>query len=502
MTASLFSRRTALACGGAFLGAPAILRAAARPGGFSWDWLQAHALDLARKPYTPPPPPHTGTAAVTYDALNAIAYRADRTLLGQDGTPGVRLFPLNRFSSTPVTISVVENGGVRDIAFTRDLFTGAEHIPNGVEGFSGFRAMNPKGDSDWLAFQGASYFRTAGALDQYGLSARALAIDCGLSRPEEFPRFSHFWLEAGPSGALTVYALLDSPSVAGAWRFVNRMTPHGAVQDVSLSMQFRRGVERLGIAPLTSMYWYGEGDRDKGVDWRPEIHDSDGLAMLTGTGERIWRPLENPSRALTNSFADTNPKGFGLLQRDRAFDHYQDDGVFYEKRPSLWVEPLGEWGAGAVSLFAMPTHGETDDNIVAFWTPAAPAKAGGRYTMDYRLHWIADEPAPTGIARTVDCWRGVAGRPGAEPIPNATRLVADFAGDGLKGLTRASGVEADVTLNHGKPLSVAAYPVVGMPGRWRMIVDIARASGEVIDLRACLRRGGAALTETLLYQFL
>jgi glucans biosynthesis protein len=189
--------------------------------------------------------------------------------------------------------------------------------------------MNPGGQGDWLAFQGASYFRTAGPLDQYGLSARGLAIDTGLSKPEEFPRFTKFWLEQGPGDAITVYALLDSPSAAGAWRFVNRRTPAGIVQDVSMSLQLRNDVTRLGLAPLTSMFWYGEGQRDKAIDWRPEIHDSDGLAMTTGRGEQIWRPLNNPSRAILNSFADRDPKAFGLLQRDRNFDHYQDDGVFY-----------------------------------------------------------------------------------------------------------------------------------------------------------------------------
>jgi len=204
---------------------------------------------------------------------------------------------------------------------------------------------------------------------------------------------------------------------------------------------------------------------------------------------------------LTNSFADNDPKGFGLLQRDRAFDHYQDDGVFYEKRPSLWVEPLGTWGPGAVSLFAMPTKGETDDNIVAFWTPAAAVKAGSRHHYDYRLRWLAGEPQPLAVARTVDCWRGVAGKPGADPLPDATRLVADFVGDPLKGLSRGSGVVADVVLSRGTPISVAAYPVVGAPGRWRMVVDVPRRGDEPLDLRAFLHRGDAALTETLLYQF-
>lgn len=493
---SLLSGAASLA---ACLALPA--RAAMRGQAFSWEALKQSALALARRAYIAPPPPPAGTSAVTYDALNSIAYRSGATVWADSPTP-VRFFPLNRYAHTPVSVSLVENGRARPFDFRRDLFSGAEHIPADVGGFSGFRVMSPGEKSDWLAFQGASYFRSSGALDQYGLSARGLAIDTGLGRPEEFPRFSHFWLERGPDDALTVYALLDSPSIAGAWRFVNRRSPAGVTQDVSFVARLRRDVERLGIAPLTSMFWYGEGSRDKAIDWRPEIHDSDGLAMLTGAGERIWRPLDNPPHPITNSFADRDPKGFGLLQRDRNFDHYQDDGVFYEKRPSLWVEPIGSWGPGAVTLFELPTRGETDDNIVAFWTPAAPAKAGAEHALDYRLHWVADVPSPPPIARVVDCWRGVAGRPGTEPIPDATRLVADFTGPNLKGLDRSSGVEPVVTLSSGKPISSVAYPVVGTAARWRMIVDISHRHGETTDLRAYLRRGDAALSETLLYQFL
>ena len=497
-----FTRRTALVGAAALAGgfvAPLMAAPSRQP--FSWPKLQALALDLARRPYVPPPPPPSGASAVTYDALNSIAYKAEATVWPNSATP-IRFFPLNRYSHTPVAISLVENGRARPFDFRRDLFSGAEHLPADVAGFSGFRVVAPGGKSDWLAFQGASYFRSSGALDQYGLSARGLAVDTGLGRPEEFPRFSHFWIERGPGDAVTVYALLDSPSVAGAWRFVNRRTAAGVTQDVSFVAALRQDVERLGIAPLTSMFWYGEGSRDKAIDWRPEIHDSDGLAMLTGAGERIWRPLDNPPHPITNSFGDRDPKGYGLLQRDRNFDHYQDDGVFYEKRPSLWVEPLGSWGQGAVTLFELSTRGETEDNIVAFWTPAAPARRGMRYQLDYRLHWIGTEPQPLNVARAIDCWRGVAGRPGTEPIPDATRLVADFIGPNLAGLDRSSGVEAMVSLSAGKPISTAAYPVVGAANRWRMIVDVPHKQGETTDLRAYLKRGDTALTETLLYQFL
>ncbi len=493
------SRREAM-IGTGLLAAGPTLAALSFGRPFSWQRLKADALALAARPYGAPPPAPTGAAALSYDVLNDVSYDPQATLWPGSAAP-VRFFPLSRYASTPVAVSVVEGGIARPFPFRRTLFRGAGHIPPGAEGFSGFRLMSPAGTSDWLAFQGASYFRSAGALDQYGLSARGLAIDTGLGRPEEFPRFSHFWIERGPADAVTVYALLDSPSVAGAWRFVNRHTPAGVTQDVSFVATLRRDVERLGVAPLTSMFWYGEGSRSQGTDWRPEIHDSDGLALLTGAGERIWRPLVNPPRATTSSFGDHDPKGFGLLQRDRSFDHYQDDGVFYEKRPNLWVEPFGEWDAGSVMLVELPTRRETDDNIVAFWTPMAAAKAGSRLAFDYRLHWNASEPAPAPPARAVDCWRGSAGKPGAEPIPGAIRLVADFAGSSLAGLGRESGVEASVSLSTGKPISVAAYPVVGAAARWRMIVDVPHKSDETIDLRGYLRRNGTALTETLLYQF-
>ncbi len=282
-------------------------------------------------------------------------------------------------------------------------------------GLSGFRAMNAAGTSDWLAFAGASYFRSSGALDQYGLSARGLAIDTGGPGAEEFPAFTRFWLGRGADGALLVDALLEGPSVVGAYRFTNRKTAAGVTQDVEVSLHLRKDIARLGIAPLTSMFWYDQADRARATDWRPEIHDSDGLLILNGKGERLWRPLSNPAGATANSFADRAPKGFGLLQRDRNHDHYQDDGVFYEKRPSLWVEPKGDWGAGAVTLVELPTTDETNDNIVAFWVPAAPARAGMHYDIAYRLRWIAGEPLPDGPARVVDICRGVGGRPG-QPV--------------------------------------------------------------------------------------
>lgn len=470
---------------------------------FSWEQLKRLALRVAQQSWRPRPAV-AAAGAIDFDEANRISFRADRALWRGDGDRETRFFPVHKFANLPVAISEVRDGREYPFAFAPGLFDvkpdrDGKRFPL-APGFAGFRLMNANGRGDWLAFQGASYFRSAGALDQYGLSARGLAINTGIDGREEFPSFTRFWLERGPGEAVTVYALLEGPSVVGAYRFVNRKTAKGPVQEVSLSAQLRRDVERLGFAPLTSMFWYGEGNRQAAIDWRPEIHDSDGLALFTGSGERIWRPLDNPARPTTNSFADVSPRGFGLLQRDRAFANYQDDGAFYEKRPNLWVEPVGDWGPGAVMLYEIPTRREIEDNIVAFWTPSAPARAGNRYEFEYRLSWSAADPAPPALARAVDCWTGTAGRPGHEPTAGARRLVADFAGDNLKGLNRGSGVEAVVSVDGGKAIATHAYPVVDVPGRWRLIVDVAPLSGEPSHLRAYLRHAKGALSETLLYE--
>lgn len=485
-----FSRRHLLAAGAAAGLLPRL--AAAQPGRFSWEALQQRAARLARTPHRAPRPV-AAAARIDFDAVGALRYRADRTLAG-----GIRLFPLGNTTPVPVAINLVESGVARPIAFTPDLFEprpGADKVPPAL-GIAGFRAMEPDRDSDWMAFLGASYFRTAGAEDQYGLSARAIAIDTGIDGREEFPAFTEFWIQRDGDRAYTIHALLDGPSVTGAYRFVARHR-RGVTQDVSAVLFLRRDVNRLGIAPATSMFWYDRSGRG-GSDWRPEIHDSDGLAMLAADGERIWRPLVNPPRATIDTFADANFRGFGLLQRDRRFDSYQDDGAFYDRRPSLWTEPKGDWGKGSVMLYAFPTRSETIDNVVAFWSPAARVRAGQRLAYDYRLTWGSDDPTATKAARIVDCWTGDAGRPGDTPVAGARKLVVDYVGPGLVGLGRDSGVSVDVAVTRGRALASAAYPVVGRADRWRVTVDVAPAGREPADVRLFLKRGGDALGETLL----
>ena len=372
------------------------------PVPFSLDILRDTARQLAQQPYQPTV---AGDAelleSIDYDLHNQITFRDDHTLWGDvPGAAKVRFFHPGRYFKEPVQINVVEAGVARELAFSTDMFEMPDgHPARGLRdaGFAGFRVMDPDATNDWLAVLGASYFRTSGYSGQFGLSARGLAIDSGGPGPEEFPRFSRFWLEQGSAGGIVIYALLESPRTTGAYRLAtSRIEEEGIFQEIDATIFVRGDIDRLGIAPLTSMFWFGKNNRFIGPDWRPEVHDSDGLEMHLGNGERIWRPLNNPPQVTANTFGADGVRGFGLAQRERSFEEFQDDGVFYEKRATAWIEPRGDWGAGSVMLVELPTNDEIHDNIVAFWNPAEPAVAGSEYDLGYKLSWVKDTPPVRG----------------------------------------------------------------------------------------------------------
>lgn len=489
---------------------------------FSFDALVEQAHALASRLYEPPPaPPRDILERIDYQAHGQIRYDIGRALFADGPGPfPVTFFHLGKYFQLPVRMHVV-SGDVgdqvaREIQYESSDFympadSPARELPKD-SGFAGFRFQESRlGDqgkldwrqNDWVAFLGASYFRAIGELYQYGLSARGIAVNVTLpDRPEEFPSFTHFYFETPKDGSSTVivHALLDGPSIAGAYRFV--MTRQkGVVMEIEKALFLRQDIPRIGIAPMTSMYWFSESRKPEAVDWRPEVHDSDGLALWTGTGERIWRPLNNPPRIVDSSFADANPRGFGLLQRDRNFDHYQD-GVMYDRRPSLWVEPLESWGAGAMQLIEIPTNDEINDNIVAAWVPASPAKAGSSFRFRYRLHWLADEPYPTGMGRCVATRLGNGGEPG-KPRPRGVRkFMVEFLGGPLAKLP--FGVKPEVVLwaSRGSFSYVFSEAVPdGVAGHWRAQFDLTADGTQPVEMRLFLRNGTQILTETWLYQY-
>ena len=475
---------------------------------FSFAELRDMARVLAEEPFVPATVPDAEILqGIDYDLHNQITFRPDSTLWGDvPGAAKVRFFYPGRYFQEPVRISLVENGEAREIVFSNDLFDMPDdHPARAVQeaGFAGFRVMDPDAKDDWLAVLGASYFRTSGYANQFGLSARGLAIDSGGPGPEEFPRFTRFWLEQGTEGGLVIYALLESPRATGAYRLDTARRPgEGIFQDIEANVFLRGEVARLGIAPLTSMFWYGKNNHFVGPDWRPEIHDSDGLEMLLGNGERIWRPLNNPPRVMANSFAAEGLKGFGLAQRERSFEEYQDDGVFYEKRATVWIEPQGDWGSGSVMLVELPTNDEIHDNIVAFWNPAAPAAGGASFDLRYKLSWVERLARGAGGALHRHP-RGAGGVPGQPRPPNVVKFVLDLDGKGLAEFDRSSGVEAVVEASRGTPSLVVAYPIA-RTDRWRVTFDLdigpPEAGDDPIDMRLFLRRDGQALSETWIYQ--
>ena len=475
---------------------------------FSFETLAGDAKALAEKPFEPYPVQTPELfEKIDYDAHWKIRFRADHTV--DVGDAPVQFFHQGRYFKEPVTINLVEDGEPRELVYSADYFDMPEDSPakavEDVAGWAGFRVMRPDMKTDWISFLGASYFRTDGPEKQYGLSARALAVDTGLSTAEEFPRFTTFYLEEDEEAdeGIVIYALLDSKSVTGAYRIEAENTDgEGQVLHIKSRLFFRNAVERLGIAPLTSMYWYSETHRNMAFDWRPEVHDSDGLEIVTGAGEHIWRPLNNPDRVVTSSFYDDNPQGFGLIQRDRDFDHYLDDGVFYNKRASAWITPEGDWGKGMVQLVELPSDDEIYDNIVAYWLPEDLPEAGDERDFAYTLTWAKRGPENDALAATEASRIGRGGVPGQPRPDDQIKVVVEFSGDAVSGLTMEDGVEPEVSVGPGAELLDAfAMPIVGTDD-WRLTYDLKFEEGaDTVDVRAYLSKDGAPLTETWLGQF-
>jgi glucans biosynthesis protein len=492
---------------------------------FSFDLLIARAEKLAQSPYQAPPRPDPAIVQqIDYDAHGKLRYRKEAALWADGPSPYPITFQhVGRYFPKTVAMHQVSGGMAQEILYDPASFMGgpdhvAARLPSQPSAYAGFwvqedrsktvfdRSSQQRKDwkarEPWATFLGASYFRAVGELGQVGLSARAVALAPGTAQPEEFPDFTAFWFEPAKTAAdpVIVHALLDGPSLCGAYRFALYRT-QGVVMEIKARLFLRRPIERFGLAPLTSMFWFGETRKADGIDWRPEVHDSDGLALWTGRGERIWRPLNNPASVKVSSFIDDNPRGFGLMQRDRDVDHYLD-GVLYHKRPSAWVEPLGAWGKGAVQLTELPTDDEIHDNIVAMWVPAEPTRAGQRYDLAYRLHWLADEPYPAPLARCVATRIGRGGQPGHPRPAGVRKFVVEFYGTPLAKLPFGTLPEAIVTASRGtlsKPM-MEALPN-DRAGHWRAIFDLTVDGHEPVELRCYLKNGATILSETWLSQY-
>ena len=378
---------------------------AADSPGYAFKQVVIEAKQLAAAPFHPPEDQlPKALADLDYDQWRRIVYWRRQQLWAHTALSFRAEFfhPGYIYRHRPA-IRIVTNDHAHRLPFATSLFQyGGTLLPNQVPphlGFAGFKLLyplnQPRKYDELISFLGASYFRALGAHQYYGSSARALAINTtNPTTPESFPFFRAFWIHRPQlhDDTCRIDALLDSPTVCGAYRF----TVHpgrDTLVDVHAELFARHTVEQLGIAPVGSMFLYGENTHKPADDPRPEVHDADGLLMHHQSGEWIWRPLTNPGHITVNTFALGQLQGFGLMQRDRHPEHYKDGEAFYQFRPSVWITPQSPWPAGSVQLLQIPSHREGEDNIVAFYAPAVPLRRGEHLSLRYQIHWRSAPPA-------------------------------------------------------------------------------------------------------------
>ncbi|HEX3694949.1 MAG TPA: glucan biosynthesis protein G [Polyangia bacterium] len=483
-------------------------------GAFDRDTVTELARRLSRSPFAAPKTPlPKALAGLDYEHYRDIRVRPSSTLWADQGTAfRLQVLPRGFVFSDPVEVALVAKGRCERIAYKPDFFITGDvmktPLPTEDIGFSGFRVLFPinrRAVFDEVAvFQGASYFRSLGENQVYGLSARGLANKTAEPEGEEFPAFRAFWIEEPPTRAtqtLVVHALLDSPSVAGAYRF--EIHPgHGATRATSMDIEAvlfpRVELGKVGLAPATSMFMFSPNGRISIDDFRPEVHDSDGLLIFNGRGEHIWRPLQNPAQVEVSAFLDVNPAGFGLLQRDRNPADYQDFEAVYERRPSLWLEPVGDWGEGAVVLTEIPSDAEIHDNIVAFWRPKAALPAGAEYRYAYRASWGDGPPAALEQARVAATRRGRADVRG--PTPERRFVIDYLPAAKMARAPRTPLPQAKVSASAGaiKDIVVADNPIVG---GYRLSFVFDPRPAKTAELRAELVFGDRLTAETWVYRW-
>jgi periplasmic glucans biosynthesis protein len=515
-SAALLLARYAVSLTGALAGGEDARPPSGDGSPFSADTVIEAARKLSQAPYTPPedtiPPAYK---ALNYDQYRAIRFKKDLALWKQDNLGfTVECFSAGYIYRTPVQIYSVEGNNAKELKYDPEFFTYGPQVSRPPAdtnpGFSGFRIHTPINRPDimdeFAVFQGASYFRAKATGQVYGLSARGLAVNTAQPPMDEFPIFRSFWLVKPLPGAsaVTIYALLDSISVAGAYKFVIS-AGHNTIMDVDCTLFPRKAMPYAGIAPLTSMFYFAPSSSSFRPDEvRPRVHDSDGLSIMNAKGEHIWRPLINPSRVQFSAFADGDLKGFGLLQRERRADRYQDFDARYELRPSTWVEPRGQWGEGSVDLVELPTQTEYFDNIVAFWHPKEPLQAGGSYIYGYRLTWCSEPPIRRNFAHVIQTLAG------ASTQHEGMRVFdVDFAG--TEELNLCDDVDDFCSdKNRNVELSASAGTIVNIAVRRNTIAGGHRVSFEYrpapgaaeADLRCALVADGKPISEVWVYRWM
>ncbi len=482
--------------------APAAVRAEDDSQPFDASTVRGLARALAQKPYVAPDSTLPDAFKdLDYAAFQNVRFDPAKALWRDQGAKfTVGLFHRGYLFKDRVDLFEVVNGRATPVHYNSSMFDfGTLKPPTGDLGFAGFRVHYPLNRPDYsdevCAFLGASYFRAVAKGQGYGLSARGLSIKTADPSGEEFPVFKRFWLErpAPGSDVLVIHALLDSPSAAAAFRFSVRPGAE-TVMDTEAALYPRTDLTQAGLAPMTSMFLYDGNNRAGFDDVRAAVHDSSALALLTGRGEAIWRQLNNPHTLQISAFQDTSPRGYGFVQRERNFSDYQDLDGAYEKRPTLWVEPIGDWGQGAVELVEIPSDRDVNDNMVGFWRPKDPLKAKGEYILSYRLHWGWDLAEDASLAKVTQTRAGLA-------FDQKNRaFVVDFTGGVLKGRKPDDKPGLDLASDKGKIENAVLEPLPGQDA-WRLTFQLDTGDEKTVEMHARLMNADKPISETWIYRW-
>lgn len=467
---------------------------------FSREVVINHARELAKSDFVPLEAVPEALLDLDYDAYRNIRYRKGAAVWGDAPTRfSIEFFAPGNLYDTGIDISIVENGEARPIPLGKDAFEGAStqisELLAAVGKVAGFRLhypLNNEYQDEFVVFQGGSYFRAVSQGQSYGMSARGLAIDVAEPTGEEFPAFREFWIErpASKTDSIVVHALLDSPRVTGAYRF--GIYPGAPTRmEVEAILFPRRQLNHIGIGALTSMYSFGSMDASQRADYRSAVHDSDGLAILTGRGEYLWRPLNNPRNLQVSAFMDNNLGGFGLMQRHRNFEDYQDIEAAYHQRPSTWIRPNGDWGAGQVVLVEIPTSSEFNDNIVAYWRPATPLLPGEEFEFSYHISWPQNRALPEGFGRVT---RSAYGLKLGQPYPQMVVDYSDFPVD-----IQVEDIAFNVSLSAGNVIETIAQ--ANKLGGVRVVITFDPKGVPLSEIRVQPTHDGEAIGETWLYRW-
>jgi glucans biosynthesis protein len=475
---------------------------AAPPAGqpFTFAALKEEARRLAAKPSTESGPrvPQSW-AELSFEDYRQIRWKRDLFVWrGENRGFALEPLPAGSVYNLGVEVFLIDGGIALPVAFDRERFDwGSLSPPDAgvVLPFSGVKLHRPSPDDqrwpEFAVFQGASYFKATVRDLRYGLTARGLALDTASPDGEEFPTFTRFYVERPEENASSIrlYALLESKSLTGAYRITLRQGEETAT-DVELTLFPRVDLGHVGLGALNSMFLYGPIGRLRQDDIRPAVHLSDGLAVKTGAGERLWRPLANPVTLQISAFGDENPLGFGLAQRSRDFVDFQDLEQRWEQRPSAWVEPIGDWGKGSVVLVEIPSESQIHENICAYWRPAGKIPAGQEFSAAYRLHWQDSRLTPTDLAWACDS------REGRGSNDARRRFAVDFVG----AMPPTAELRAALSASAGR---VHAPMIVPNPatGGQRVTFELEPGNAPLVELRVQLTDGAKPVTETWLYRW-